>query len=511
MGLNQQFKQTARQAGILLPVVIVVSGCSFFPSSREGPGTAGAGPGRPRQVDGPVAVQTAQAKAGSVSGLLTYTGTTRPSQQVTLRSQVSGEVVDLAVDVGDVIAQNQPLAQLDGNQQTTSFNQAQAELSARRAETAQAQVSIRDAQAAVVQAQATFDQAQIDATRLRQLADQGAISQQAAEAAELAVTNAQQQVASARAQVGAQQQAAEAATDRIDAQQAVLAQTQQQLSYADLRSPLTGVVLSRDVDIGDVVESGDAILELGDLDRLEVTVQVSELDIGQLSVGQAARVQLDAFPGEGSIPGEIEQIAPVADSTSRLVPVQVIIPNFEGRIGSGLLARVQFSPGGQTGQQASVVVPASALTLQQNSADESATAKEIVAEETIAEETIADNSSTVFVIEGEGEQAKAIAQAVRVGENDQNRVTILSGLEPGSTFVVQSDRPLTSGQPVRLSILSENLSQPNQQPERQPERQSNQQSNQQPSQQPDRQTGKRKTNQNRPEQPSVNASQRSRQ
>lgn len=508
MGLNQQFKQTARQAGILLPVVIVVSGCSFFPSSREGPGAAGAGPGRPRQADGPVAVQTAQAKAGSVSGLLTYTGTTRPSQQVTLRSQVSGEVVDLAVDVGDAIAQNQPLAQLDGNQQTTSFNQAQAELSARRAETAQAQVSIRDAQAAVVQAQATFDQAQIDATRLRQLADQGAISQQAAEAAELAVTNAQQQVASAQAQVGAQQQAAEAATDRIDAQQAVLAQTQQQLSYADLRSPLTGVVLSRDVDIGDVVESGDAILELGDLNRLEVTVQVSELDIGQLSVGQAARVQLDAFPGEGSIPGEIEQIAPVADSTSRLVPVQVIIPNFEGRIGSGLLARVQFSPGGQTGQQASVVVPASALTLQQNSADESASAEEIVteetiAEETVAEETIADNSSTVFVIEGEGEQAKAIAQAVRVGENDQNRVTILSGLEPGSTFVVQSDRPLTSGQLVRLSILSENLSQP----ERQPERQSNQQSNQQP----DRQTGKRKTNQNRPEQPSVNASQRSRQ
>ncbi|MEO1394718.1 MAG: efflux RND transporter periplasmic adaptor subunit [Cyanobacteria bacterium J06634_5] len=521
MGLNQQFKQTARQAGILLPVVIVVSGCSFFPSSREGPGAAGAGPGRPRQADGPVAVQTAQAKAGSVSGLLTYTGTTRPSQQVTLRSQVSGEVVDLAVDVGDAIAQNQPLAQLDGNQQTTSFNQAQAELSARRAETAQAQVSIRDAQAAVVQAQATFDQAQIDATRLRQLADQGAISQQAAEAAELAVTNAQQQVASAQAQVGAQQQAAEAATDRIDAQQAVLAQTQQQLSYADLRSPLTGVVLSRDVDIGDVVESGDAILELGDLNRLEVTVQVSELDIGQLSVGQAARVQLDAFPGEGSIPGEIEQIAPVADSTSRLVPVQVVIPNFEGRIGSGLLARVQFSPGGQTGQQASVVVPASALSLQQNSADESATAEEIVAEETIAEETvveetiaeetIANNSSTVFVIEGEGEQAKAIARAVRVGENDQNRVTILSGLEPGSTFVVQSDRPLTSGQPVRLSILSENLSQPNQQPERQPERQSNQQSNQQPSQQPDRQTGKRKTNQNRPEQPSVNASQRSRQ
>ena len=414
---------------LLLPLIAIASGCSLFPAASGQP--AGQQGGRPeRGDDGPVAVQTAKAETGALSGELTYTGTTRPTQQVALKSQVSGEIIALSADIGDAIAQNEILAQLDGDLQTTNLNQAQAELSARRAQTAQAEVSISDAQAAVVQAQSTLGQARIDANRLRRLASQGAISQQEAEAAELAAVNAEQAVLSAQAQVDAQQQAIASAADQVDAQQAVLAQTRKQLSYADLRSPLTGVVLSRQADVGDFVASGATVLELGDLSQLEVTVQVSELDIARLRVGQPTRVQLDAFPGEGSITGQIEQISPVADSTSRLIPVQVTMPNLNGRIGSGLLARVQFS----TGQPAGVVVPASALSVGQ----------ELVRQD-----------STVFVVEGEGEAAKAIARPVSVGKQDQDRVEILSGLEPGDSFVVKSDRPLSSEQAVRLSILSE--------------------------------------------------------
>lgn len=409
--------------GLLLPL-IAASGCGLFP-----PGSAQPAPeqgGGSEAANGPVAVETATAETGSVAGLLTYTGTTRPAQQVVLRAQVAGEVIGLSVDVGDEILQGDVIAQLDGDLQITYLNQAQAELSARRAETAQATVSISVAQSAVVQAQATLDQARVDAVRLRQLANQGAISEQEAEAAELAVTNAQEAVNSARAQVTAQQQAVAAAAGQIDAQQAVVAQNRQQLAYTDLRSPLTGVVLSRQVDVGDFVESGATVLELGDLSILEVIVQVSELSIGRLSVGQPAQVQLDAFPSEGEIVGKIERIAPVADSTSRLVPVQVSIPNIGGQIGSGLLARVQFS----SEQSAQVVIPESALTL-------------------------GEGDNKIFVIEGEGEQSQVVERSVRTGARGQNQVEILSGLAPGEAFVVASDRPLMSGQPVRLSILSE--------------------------------------------------------
>ena len=422
---TRHHKPIAIYLSLLLPLIAIASGCSFFPAASGQP--EGRQGGRPeRGDDGPVAVQTAKAETGPVSGELTYTGTTRPTQQVALKSQVSGEIIALLVDVGDAIAQGETLAQLDGDLQTTNLNQAQAELSARRAQTAQAEVSISDAQAAVVQAQSTLGQARIDASRLRRLANQGAISQQEAEAAELAAVNAEQAVLSAQAQVNAQRQAIASAADQVDAQQAVLAQTQKQLSYADLRSPLTGVVLSRQANVGDFVASGATVLELGDLSQLEVTVQVSELDIAKLRVGQPARVQLDAFPGEGSITGQIEQISPVADSMSRLIPVQITIPNLDGRMGSGLLARVQFS----TGRAAGVVVPVSALS-------------------------VGKEDNTVFVVEGEGEAAKAIARPVRIGKQDQDRVEILSGLEPRDSFVVKSDRPLSSEQAIRLSILSE--------------------------------------------------------
>ncbi len=426
----RRYGQKLAFCGLVLPLMMT-AGCGlvspFIPASeaQSGPGRGGAG----RSDDGPVAVKTATAQAGSLAGTLTYTGTTRPTQQVALRSQVSGKIIDLTADVGDSVSRGAVLAQLDGDLQAIGVNQAQAELSARRAETAQAEVSIADAQAAVAQAQATLSQAQIDAQRLRQLANQGALSQQQAEAAELAAANAQQTVRSAQSQVSARQQAAASAADRIDVQRSAVAQSRKQLDYADLRSPLAGVVLSRPVDVGDFVESGATVLELGDLSTLEVTVQVSELDIRRLSIGQSAQVQLDAFPNEGKIFGQIERITPVANETSRLLPVSVTIPNLSGKIGSGLLARVQFA----AGKQNRVVVPASALEVGKGGED------------------------TVFVVEGEGQQAKAVARAVRVGDRNQDRVEILSGLNPNESFIVQSDRPLTSGQAVRLSILSEEI------------------------------------------------------
>ncbi len=432
-----RFKQRVLPVGLWLPAAllpVLLSGCGLFAASEAQPegrpeGRRGGPSGR--EEDGPVAVKTTKAETGSLSAQASYTGTTRPAQQVSLRTQVAGEVVDLTANTGDRIEQDSVLAQLDGNLQVTDLGEAEAELAARRSETAQAEVAISDARSGVVNAQATLDQAQLDASRLRQLADQGGVSQQAAEAAELAVVNARQALQSAQAQVESRQQAAATANSRIAAQQAVVAQQQKQLSYSEVRSPIAGVVLSRQVDIGSYVESGATLFELGDLSTLKVTVQVSELDLDQISLGQIAQVKLDAFPEEGNISGRITQVSPLADATSRLLPVEVTIPNIGGQIdreqiGSGLLARVQFG----VGMGDRVVVPASALE-------------------------VGEEGAAIYVVEGEGADARAIARSVRLGEQSDDRVEILSGLAPDEAFIAQSDRPLTSGQAVRLSILSD--------------------------------------------------------
>ncbi|MEM9977753.1 MAG: efflux RND transporter periplasmic adaptor subunit, partial [Cyanobacteria bacterium P01_D01_bin.2] len=319
-----------------LGIALLLPSCGFL-SSGEGEG------GRPDISDQPPAVEAILAQTDSLAPALEYTGTTQPQQQIALRAQTAGEVIAVRVDVGDRVQPGDLLAQIDGGLLSARVNEAQAELSARRSEVAENQVSISDARAAAAQAQATRDQAQIDADRLRQLANQGAISQQAAEAAELALTNAQQSVASAQAQIAARQQAIAAATGRVDAQRAVVAEAKEQLEWVELRSQngtsqLPTTVLTRLVDPGDYVQPGATLLELGDLSVLTVTIQVSELDLGRLTIGQPTQIRLDAFPDLGPIAGRITRISPVADTASRLVPVEVTMANPDGRIGSGLLA-----------------------------------------------------------------------------------------------------------------------------------------------------------------------------
>lgn len=401
-------------------LILLMPSCGLFAPSEAQTGR----PGQAGDGDQPVAVETARAKTGTLAAALEYTGTTQPQQQVTLRAQTAGVVVDMAVDVGDWVQQGQLLARIDGGLLTARVNEAQAELSVRQSEVAETEVAIADAQAVAVQATATRDQAQIDANRLRTLANQGAISQQAAEAAELALVNAEQTVTSAQAQVSVRQQAIAAAAGRVNAQAALLDEAQEQLAWVSLKSTLPATVLTRLVDPGDYVQVGAPLLELGDLSTLKVAVQISDLDLGQLTIGQPAQIRLDAFPDLDRITGSITRISPVANAT--LVTIDISMANPNGRIGSGLFARVNFAPPGDD----PIVIPASAL------------------------KTGPDNN-TIFIIEQNNGDTTVAARPVDIGQQHQGQVEILSGLDNNESFVVQSDKPLKDGQTVRTSILSE--------------------------------------------------------
>ncbi|MEM6251377.1 MAG: efflux RND transporter periplasmic adaptor subunit [Cyanobacteria bacterium P01_D01_bin.156] len=409
-----------RQYSIALIISVLMPGCNLLPASEaqvERPGKPG--------NDQPIAVEAAQAQLGSLRESLTYTGTTQPEQTVVLRAQTSGAIVSTQVDTGDVVQLGQVLGQIDSGLLTARVNEAQAELSVRQSEVAVDQVSITDAQAAAVQAQATRDQTKLDAERLRQLAEQGAISQQAAEAAELAFISAEQAVQSAQAQIEARTQAIAAAKNRTTAQQAVLAEAQEQLRWITITAPVSATVLNKLVEPGDYVQPGTAIFELGNLSRLTIEVQVSELDISQLSLGQSATIQLDAFPNIEAN-GSISRISPVADTVSRLIPIEVTLTNPDPRIGSGLLARVQFTPNNAQ----SIIIPTSAL-------------------DTSTQE------NTIFILNQDNEQPTVTTRSVTLGQQYKDNIEILSGLTPNETFIVTSDRPLTAEQTVRLSILSE--------------------------------------------------------
>ncbi|NER81516.1 MAG: efflux RND transporter periplasmic adaptor subunit [Leptolyngbya sp. SIO1D8] len=375
-----------------------------------------------------VAVDAITATIGSPEDALVYTGTTQPEQQVSLRARVDGQVTLLTVDVGDPVAAGDAIARLDADLLTVEVNQATAEFRARQSEVAQAHAAVSDAQTALETARVQLQQAQADANRLNRLASEGAISVQAAEQAQLAVETGQQVLRSAEEQIRTRQEAVNAAEGRVSAQQAIIDQAQERLSYAIVRSPLTGVVFSRFVETGDYVESGDELLQVGDLSRVKVMIEVSDQDLSQISLGQAVEVQFDAFPDQ-SLSGQITRIAPAADATSRLIPMEITVPNDARSIGSGLLARVRL----QSGDRESITIPSSALELAEDG-----------------------NNMTVFVVSAPtGQEATVEARTVTLGLQANDRVEILSGLQLGEVFVVRSSGPLRDGQSVRLSILSE--------------------------------------------------------
>lgn len=385
----------------------------------------------PNAAAGPVSteipVDLAVARPGYLGSRVIFTGTTRPNQDVVLRAQVEGQVLSLGVDVGDQVTQGQVLARLDAALLRAAVIEAESELAARRSEVVQAQAQVNNARIAVEQARLNLEQSQADAARLKQLLESGAIAAQAAEQAETTARTQRQVLASTQAQVKTAQEGVTIAQGRVLAQAAIVKQTQARLQYALIRSPLNGVVLERLTETGNLLQPGDELLRIGNLNQLRVVVELSEREAADLQVGQAAQISLDAAPN-APLSGRVTRISPAADATARLVPVEIVINNPQQRFGAGLLARVTFA--GEA--QARIVIPQSALAGED-------------------EGNVSVKEGQVYVVNNNQVEVRP----VQLGNRRNGQVEIISGLNPGERFVVRSGRPLRDGDRVRVSVLSE--------------------------------------------------------
>ncbi|MBC1220212.1 efflux RND transporter periplasmic adaptor subunit [Nostoc sp. UCD121] len=393
-------------------------------------------------------VDVAIARTELLQKQLEYTGNTTPFRIVSLRSQVEGRLLALNLDVGDRVKLGQNVGQLDDAILSTELKQAEAELAALKSEVARANNQVSNARADVERARLEVVQAQADSERQQRLFKAGAIAEQTAQQARTQAKTAAQALRAAQEQVRTEQQAVAAAEGRVLAQQALVAQTKERRSYARLTSPITGIVTEKVTEPGNLLQAGNEVVKIGDFNRVKVVVQVSELELAQIQVGQSVQVRLDAFPKETLI-GRVTRISPAADATARLIPVEVVIPNAQGKIGSGLLARVNFE--NQTQQR--VVVPQTAIQKQARRNNSKTTGKS--PQSNAANTAGAENpAGTLFVVR-ETDGTKVAARAVTLGKRADGKVEILSGLRSGERYVVRSGQPLKDGDAVRLSIISE--------------------------------------------------------
>lgn len=272
---------------------------------------------------------------GDLSSTVTATGTLRGKDTVNVGAEASGRVKAIYVDFNAHVKAGQILAEIDPAPIQANLAQATAKLAAARAN--------------VKNAEATAAEAELTAERSRTLAADGLASKQELETAEAAALRSVASMESARAQV-------------IEAQ-ATVHSNQTLLEKTQVRSPIDGVVLSRDVEVGQtLVAAMDTPLLFTvarDLRDMEVKIAIDEADIGQAQVGQKATFTVDAWPAR-SFDGVLRAIHNVAKTTDNVVTYEALlsVPNGELLLRPGMTATVTIHTAERKGV---LLVPNAAL------------------------------------------------------------------------------------------------------------------------------------------------------
>jgi HlyD family secretion protein len=233
-------------------------------------------------------------------------GLIEPIRLVEVKSKASGEILQLKVESGDAVRRGDLLGQVDPRDVRNAFEQAQADLDV---------------------AQARLETAEAARRRSTELRQANVITEQEFESAKLEEANARAQFIKGRTN---------------------LELAQERLGDVTIRAPIDGVIIRKDVESGQIIQSasqnisgGTTIFVMADLTEMQVRTLVSETDLGKIHAGQSARVSVEAYPGR-VFAGRVTKIEPqaVVEQNVTMFPVLVHLDNQDGSLKPGMNAEV---------------------------------------------------------------------------------------------------------------------------------------------------------------------------
>jgi HlyD family secretion protein len=290
----------------------------------------------------------AKAAMGDITQGVVATGRIEPLTKVEVKSKASGIVKKLYVDVGDRVRTGEVLVELDRDQLQANVREGNAQL--------------ESAQAALLAAKATYEQNRVeargpdvpflklDADRGQKLYGEGLIPKSQRDSAEQAYQVALNKQQSAQGAVAVSRAKVEEAKAQVSVAEAALEQAQENLRYATITSPMDGIVLSRDVEVGDAVSSilvlgsqATLIMMLGDTSQVYLKGKVDEADIGKVYVGQAANISVESFKNR-KFEGKVTKISPLGVEKDNVTTfeVRVSIRNSTGELRANMSANAEI-------------------------------------------------------------------------------------------------------------------------------------------------------------------------
>jgi len=378
-------------------------------------------------------VRTETVTTRDLVATVSATGHIEPKTSVDITTDVAGRIIDLPIEEGQDVEEGDLLLQIDPAQFQADVNRARAGLS--------------QAEAAEAQQRAAFQQADRDAERFTTLQQRGTDFVTTAEV-EQAVTNAE-----------VQRRLWQAAEHSVAQARATLAQAEDRLSKTTIRAPIDGRVTRLNVErgetavVGTMNNPGSLLLTVADLTVMEAVIEVDETDVPEISIGDSASVEIDAFPNRrfaGVVNkignSSIVPISPTAQGTGNQAidfEVRITLAEPPPSIRPDLSATADVVTATRRGVTA---VPITALTLLD--ADEVEPVPSEVVPDSAVERATRDVEG-VFVVEGEIVRFRP----VEIGIAGESYFEVLSGVEPGTVVVsgsFQAVRDLRDGARIRV-------------------------------------------------------------
>ena len=320
-------------------------------------------------------VEFTEAESYTLGASLELPGSVEALRRAEVATPVEGLVVRLLVREGDRVKRGQKLAELD----TSSLDARKKTL---EADVVEAESRLRSAESRRQRAQSLFQDELISNEEL----DNARFEQEALEARRVSL----------RASIG---------------------ELELQLRQSVIFAPFDGAVTEKLTEVGQWVQEGAAVISLLSLEELEVAIEVPEVHIGRVRLGQPAQLKFDAFP-EQPLAGKVSVVIPEADPDARTFPVKISVSSGGGRVRAGMTATVTLAP---ASPRRATIVPKDALVSE-------------------------GDGWIVFVLQP-GDTVKQVGAVI--GEGAGQWVEIQGELQPGDRVITRGNERLRPGQTVR--------------------------------------------------------------
>ena len=290
----------------------------------------------------------AKVTRGDVTRSVVATGQIQPITKVEVKSKASGIVEKLYADINNQVKKGQQLAQLDQQEIVAQVDAQKAQLASAEANVSAFEANIAQDKVNAAAPDLPMYKATLD--RNLEMKKSGIVSQQALDDTNKEYLAALTRRDSATAQVGVDTAKLKQAHAQVLQSQASLKQLEEQLSYTTIVAPMDGVVLSRNVEIGDAVSSilvlgstATLVMTEGDINQVYVQGKVDEADIAHVYMDQPARIKVESFR-DRTFNGKVTKIAPLGVQKDNVTTfeVRVSIDNPGGELKANMTANAEI-------------------------------------------------------------------------------------------------------------------------------------------------------------------------